>query len=260
MSLTSAGGPLGREPAATNYTIDGPPHRIVFQPFGRRIRLEIAGVTVVDTDGAMLLHETGIRPRLYVPLAGVTADAELIATETTSFCPFKGDASYRTVRAGGDVSVDALWTYEAPVESAPWLTGYAGVYEERFERILDEDEVIVGHLTDPFHRIDIRATSRRVTVMGTDGTLLADSTGALVVSETGFTNRYYLPMADVLVPLTASTTYAVCAYKGTASYWSAPGFEDVAWSYEGPLPEARRIAGLVSFWEESGAATVTAAA
>lgn len=258
MSLTIAGGPLGRDAAATNYTIDGPPHRIFFQPVGRRIRLELGGVTVLDTEGAMLLHETGIVPRLYVPLADATADAVLERTATTSFCPFKGDASYRTVRAGGAESVDALWVYDAPVDSAPWLAGYAGVYDERFDRILDEDEEVIGHVTDPFHRVDVRATSRRVTVTAADGTLLAESTQAVVLSETGFANRYYLPVEDVRVELTPTTTTSVCSYKGTASYWAAAGIDDIAWSYEAPLAEAHRIAGLVSFWEQHGATTTVA--
>ncbi|WP_354697682.1 hypothetical protein DSM112329_03319 [Paraconexibacter sp. AEG42_29] len=260
MSLTTAGGPLSRDAAATNYTIDGPAHRIAFMPFGRRLRLQLGDVTVLDTADAMLLHETGIRPRLYVPLADVTAAAELQATDTTSFCPFKGDASYRTVRAGGRESADALWTYEAPVESAPWLAGYAGVYEERFDQILDEDEEVLGHLTDPYHRIDIRTISRAVTVTAADGTILARSTRAVLLAETAFPNRYYLPRADVRCDLEPSTTYSVCGYKGTASYWSANGVQDVAWSYEEPLSEALRIAGLVSFWEDSGATTTVAPA
>jgi uncharacterized protein (DUF427 family) len=257
MSLTYAHGPLAAEPPDANFTIDGPKHRIVFQPVGRRIRLLLGDATVVDTTGAMLLHETGIRPRLYVPLADATGGM-LTATDTTTFCPFKGDASYRTVTAGGREAVDALWTYEEPIDTAPWLKGYAGVYEERFDRILDEDEPVLGHLTDPFHRVDVRSTGVRVTVRTEDGTVLADSTRAVLVAETGLANRYYLPREDVQVELTPSATSSVCPYKGTASYWSIPGHEDVAWSYETPLAESARIAGLVSFWERSGAMTSAA--
>lgn len=248
MSLTAAAGPLASQPAATNYTIDGPAHKIFFQPVGRRIRLELAGEVVLDTQAAMLLHETAIRPRLYVPLADA-AEGVLSPTETTSFCPFKGDASYLTVTAAdGPASVDALWTYETPVDSAPWLAGYAGVYEERFDRILDEDEVVLGHLTDPFHRVDIRPTSRHITVTAPDGTVLADTTAALLVAETGLPPRFYLPREDVLVPLTQTETSTVCAYKGAATYWSGAGVEDVAWSYETPLDGAQRLAGHLSFW------------
>jgi uncharacterized protein (DUF427 family) len=249
MSLTSVPGPLSARSAATNYTIDGPAHKILFQPVGRRIRLELDGHTVLDTQDAMLLHETAIRPRLYVPLADAL-EGVLSPTETQSFCPFKGDATYLTVTApgpGGKVSVDALWQYETPVDSAPWLKGYAGVYEERFDRILDEDEEVKG-VNDPFHRVDSRATSRHITVTAPDGTLVADTTRAVLVAETGLAARFYIPRADVLVPLTPSATTSVCAYKGEASYWSGAGVEDIAWSYETPLDGAQRLAGLVSFW------------
>jgi len=103
MSLTFGAGPLSREPASTNYEIDGPAHRIYFHPFGRRVRLELAGEVVLDTLDAHLLHETGILPRLYVPVADIRTGV-LEPSETTSHCPFKGDATYRTVRGGDAVA------------------------------------------------------------------------------------------------------------------------------------------------------------
>ena len=245
MSLTIAHGPLSRDPAAGNYTIDGPAHRIFFQPVGRRIRAELGGQVVIDTLGAALLHETNIIPRLYVPLADVSADLE--RTDTTSHCPFKGDASYRSVRVGDTVATDALWVYDEPLPAAPWLAGFAGVYEERFDRWFDEDDEVPGHIRDPYHRVDVRGTSRHVRVTGPDGTVLAESRRPLLVAETGLPNRFYLPKDDVEVALSASDTPSSCPYKGTASYWSAPGLDDVAWSYEEPLDGVTRLAGHVSF-------------
>jgi uncharacterized protein (DUF427 family) len=245
MSLTIAHGPLSRDPAPGNYTIDGPAHRIFFEPVGRRIRAELGGQVVLDTLGAALLHETNIIPRLYVPLADVSADLE--RTDTTSHCPFKGDASYRSVRVGDTVATDALWAYDEPLPAAPWLGGFAGVYEERFDRWFDEDDEVPGHIRDPYHRVDVRGTSRHVRVTGPDGTVLAESTGPLLVAETGLANRFYLPREDVAVALEPSDTPSACPYKGVASYWSAPGLTDVAWSYEEPLDGATRLAGHVSF-------------
>jgi uncharacterized protein (DUF427 family) len=116
-------------------------HDVTHAPLGRRVRLELGGETVVDTRDAILLHETGIRPRLYVPLADTRAEL-LRPSERRTHCPFKGDATYRTVEAGGTSSHDALWVYEDPLPSARWLLGYAGVYEDRFDRLLDEDEPV----------------------------------------------------------------------------------------------------------------------
>ena len=198
MSLTYGAGPLSRTPASTNYEIDGPAHRIYFHPFGRRVRLELAGEVVVDTLDAQLLHETNILPRLYVPLADVRSDL-LEPSDTTSHCPFKGDATYRTWcgPAAGAWPRTRFWLYEQPLEAAPWLAGYAGVYEERFDRLLDEDdEVVGGHLRDPFHRVDVRRTSRHLRVTGPDGSVLAESSRPLLVAETGIANRFYLPRED----------------------------------------------------------------
>jgi uncharacterized protein (DUF427 family) len=118
-----------------------PGHDVTHTPLGRRVRLELGGETVVDTLDAILLHETGIRPRLYVPLADARAEL-LRPSDRRTHCPFKGDATYRTVEAGGARSEDALWVYEDPIPSAHWLRGFAGVYEDRFDRLLDEGEPV----------------------------------------------------------------------------------------------------------------------
>jgi uncharacterized protein (DUF427 family) len=246
MSLATADGPLSAHPAESNYEIEGPAHKIFWHPHSRRLRVELGGQTVIDTRAARLLYETGIRARLYVPLADVRQDL-IEPSELTSYCPFKGTASYRTVRVGDRVAKDALWVYDAPNRETHWLDGYAGVYEERFDRSLDEDDEVLGHLPDPFHRVDIRRSSRRFRVTGPDSALLAESSSPLIVSETGLADRVYLPRADVRVPLERSEKVTVCPYKGTSTYWSTSGADDVAWSYERPLPESVRLAGYVSF-------------
>jgi uncharacterized protein (DUF427 family) len=246
MSLATSHGPLSAQPADSNYEIEGPAHKIFWHPHTRRLRAELAGVTVIDTRAARLLYETGIRPRLYVPLADVRQDL-IEPSETTSYCPFKGTASYRSVRVGDRVATDALWVYDEPNRETHWLDGYAGVYEERFDRSLDEDDEVLGHLPDPFHRVDIRRSSRTFRVLGPDSTVLAESSSPLIVSETGISDRIYLPRADVRVPLERSEKVTVCPYKGTSTYWSVPGTPDAAWSYETPLPESVRLAGYVSF-------------
>ncbi len=246
MSLATADGPLSAHPADSNYAIEGPAHKIFWHPHTRRLRAEIAGKTVIDTRDARLLYETGIRARLYVPLADVRQDL-IEPSELTSYCPFKGTASYRNVRVGDRLVRHALWVYDEPNRETHWLEGYAGVYEERFDRSLDEDDEVLGHLPDPFHRVDIRHSSRTFRVTGSDGTVLAESSAPLIVAETGISDRIYLPRADVRVPLERSDKVTLCPYKGTSTYWSAPGSADVAWSYERPLPESARLAGFVSF-------------
>lgn len=250
MALTRPPGPLAGTEQLTNYRIEGPAHRLLLHPFPRRIRAEFAGETVLDTRAGMLLHETGLLPQLYVPESDLRTEL-LKPTEHHTHCPFKGDASYWSLQVGDRVAENAVWSYPRPLASAPWLAGYAAVYWDRVDRWLDEDEPVEGHLTDPFHRVDVRATSRRVRVLA-GSSVVAESTGALLLSETGLPNRYYLPAEDIRGELVGPTdTRTVCPYKGWASYWTlrVDGRElaDAAWGYLEPKAEATRIAGYRSF-------------
>jgi uncharacterized protein (DUF427 family) len=250
MTLTRLPGPLANTgDQLTNYRIDSPAHRLLMHPFPRRVRAEFAGETVLDTRAGMLLHESNLIPQLYVPETDLRLDL-LKATDHTTHCPFKGDASYRSIHVGDRVAENAVWHYPEPVETAPWLVGYAALYWDRVDRWLDEDDEALGHLPDPFHRIDVRATDLRVRVLAGEA-VLAESGRALVLSETGLPNRYYLPAEDVTAPLTATERHTVCPYKGQADYWTVEldgrALTDAVWSYPAPLPEAARIAGYRSF-------------
>jgi uncharacterized protein (DUF427 family) len=175
-------------------------------------------------------------------------------TDHTTHCPFKGDASYRSIRVGDRVAKNALWVYDEPLAPATWLRGLAGVYMARLDRWLDEDEEVLA-FTDPYHRVDVRRTSRHVQVRA-KGELIADTTEALLLSETGLFNRFYLPRAAVSAPLhgpTEKTTY--CPYKGTASYLSVDlsggdRLKDAVWFYPAPIGDSVAIADHVSFWGE----------
>ena len=124
-----------------------------------------------------------------------------------------------------------------------------------FDTWLEEDEVIRGHPRDPYHRVDVRRSSRHVRIE-LDGRVLADTTRPTLVFETGLPTRYYLPREDVQVELKPSETTTICAYKGGASYWSVPGGDDLVWGYEQPLPDAAGLAGLVAFYDEKVQVTV----
>ncbi len=221
MSLTISSGPLaGRPPETINYRIDGPAHKLLMQEFPRRVRASFGGETVVDTVRAMLLHETGLLPQVYVPQDDIRADL-LRPTDHHTYCPFKGTASYWSVAtAGGQVAENAIWTYPDPNEESRWLRGYAGFYWDAMDEWYDEDERVEGHIRDPYHRVDVRRSSRPVRVMLGD-TVLAQTRRPLLLSETGLPNRFYIPSADVRQDLLEeSDTHTVCAYKGTASYWT----------------------------------------
>jgi uncharacterized protein (DUF427 family) len=253
MSLTLGPGPLGTQPGGeANYAIEGPKHRIWFQEHPRRIRAEVGGHVVLDTVRGHLLHESNIPPRLYVPLDDFDREV-LEPTDHTSHCPFKGDASYYTVRVGDVVRENAVWAYPRPKPEAAWLAPYASLYWDLADAWFEEDEALPG-LRDPYHRVDVRRTSRPVHVVADGGTDVARSERARLVFETGAPPRFYLPREDVTAELAPSAKRSRCPYKGEATYHSVRLgdrlIEDAAWSYEEPLEGALGIRGLVSFLHE----------
>jgi uncharacterized protein (DUF427 family) len=243
MSLTKGNAPLSRHPAGVfNSRIEGPKHVLYFEPFPRRIRGVIGGETVIDTVDGMLLYESTLPPVLYVPEDDVRADL-IQATDHTTHCPYKGDASYWTA-AGVE---NALWGYPEPIESASFLRGYVAPYWHLFDAWFEEDEQLHTSLRDPYHRIDVRETSARVTVRA-GGKVVAESGRSRLLFETGLPPQAYLPLEDVRQDLLErSDKTSVSPYKGRASYWSVLGLADAARSYRDPIPEARDIEGLVTF-------------
>lgn len=248
MSLTMPPGPLSTSPPKeVNYSIDGPRHRLLSTPFPRRVRALFGGATVFDTTEGSLLHESNMLPVLYVPEADID-DSLLERTDHTTHCPFKGDASYWSVVAGGRTAENAVWAYEEPFDEVSWLRGRYACYWDRLDQWFDEDEEVFVHLRDPYHRVDVRSSRRTVRVLIGD-TEIARSCDAKVLSETALPNRWYLPLEDVRIELLErSGTTSRCPYKGDSSYWSViDGPADTAWSYDDPLNDARRVAGHLSF-------------
>lgn len=262
MSLTMGGGPLvAKDPPDSNYEIEGPTHRILWGGFPRRVRAELGGTTVLDTTRGRLLHESQMPPVLYVPAEDVATDL-LEPTETKTTCPFKGEASYWSVRVGDRLAEDATWAYPEPLEGVPWLAGHHAFYWDRLDAWFDEDEQVYGHLRDPFHRVDVRPTSRRVIVRAGEE-VIAESGRALILSETGLPNRVYLPLDDVADgALEPTDTHTHCPYKGDASYWSlnAGGktLDDAAFGYPEPFDDAGRVAGHVCFLHDDVETTLGA--
>src|SRR5438105_2635971 len=118
MGLTSGTGPFGKQPAgAFNFERPRTEGVIYFEPSPRRMRGLLGGETVVDSRHAMLLHEHGKLPVYYYPEDEVRMDL-LEPTDHTSHCPWKGDASYWTVRVGDRVAENAAWGYPDPLPDA----------------------------------------------------------------------------------------------------------------------------------------------
>ena len=135
----------------------------------------------------------------------------------------------------------------------PALAGYIVLDFRAFDGWYEEDEPNVAHPRDPFHRIDVLASSRHVR-LELDGQVLAESSRPMLLFETMLPVRYYLPREDIHAELSPSSTQTYCAYKGQASYWSATvgdrAVPDIAWTYQEPLHDATQVRGLTAFFDE----------
>jgi uncharacterized protein (DUF427 family) len=252
MTLTLGHGPFGSDPAGRfNFSRNGPAHVLFWDPSPKRARAFFAGEAVVDSRRGALLHETGLLPVWYFPPDDVRSDL-LVPTDRRTTCPFKGEASYWSITVGDRTAENAVWGYPQPLESAPPpLAGHLAFYADALDAWFEEDEQVIGHPRDPYHRIDVRQGSQHVRVRVGDE-VVAESTRPRLLFETGLPARYYLPEEDLRTEvLAASATTTVCPYKGIASYRSfkgpGPRQDDVAWAYPEPLPEAVPVAGHWSF-------------
>jgi uncharacterized protein (DUF427 family) len=230
-------------------------HPIWIEPYLRRVRAFLDGVAVADSTRAraLLLLEAGHLPVYYFPPEDVRTDL-LAPTDTTTHCPYKGQASYWSITVGERVVRDAVWSYQDPLPGRKDIKGYLAFYWNRVDAWFEEDDEVFIHPRDPYHRVDVLSSSRHVRV-AVAGQTLAESRRPWLLFETGLPTRYYLPKADVRMDLLTPTgSETQCPYKGKARYWSARVGdvveEDIAWSYPFPIPECPKIANLVAFYNE----------
>jgi uncharacterized protein (DUF427 family) len=235
-------------------------HRIHIERSPKRVRCEFAGVVVADSLMPLLVLESTYLPVYYFPFTDIRTDCLVESTHRT-VCPHKGEARYWHLQVGDRRVENALWAYLNPVDGARELAGHAAFYWDKIDRWLEEDEEVIRHPRDPYHRVDVVRSARLVEAV-LEGIVLARSSSALFLFETGMPTRYYIPKSDIRMDLLQeSSTRTQCPYKGTASYWTASfagkSWPDLAWSYENPLPECPRIEGLLAFYAEKlGALTV----
>ncbi len=252
MSLMTSTGPFGHAPAGV-FNAEVPREGLLyFESSPRRMRGLFAGETVVDSRSMKLLYERGHPPRCYFPRADVRMDL-LERSGHTTRSRQKGDAVYWNLRAGGRTVENAAWSYPDPPPGAPPLQDYVAFYWQSMDGWLEEDEPVIGHVRDPYHRVDVLSTSRHVRV-SIAGTLLAESRRTRVLFETGLPPRWYFPLEDVHAELIPTDLWTMCPYKGYADYFSVRAggelHENVAWTYREPLHDAAAVAGYVAFFNE----------
>lgn len=230
-----------------------PEYQVHFEPTEKRVRAIFNGEAVADSCAVQLLRETGHIPVYYFPRDDVRLDL-LQRTDHASFCPFKGDAAYWTVRVGARSAENAVWSYEEPFAEVAEIKDYLAFYWNRMDRWLEEDEEVFVHARDPKVRIDILESARPLKVV-VGGETVAETTRGRFLFETGLPRRFYIPREDLRGELLEpSPRRSACPYKGTAEYFSVRAggtlHEDIVWSYPKPIQECARIAGYLCFFNE----------
>ena len=220
------------------------------EPSRKRVRAYLDGELVADTARPFLVWEIPYYPVYYVPAEDVRA--ELIPAGVTEHSPGRGDGEVLDVKVGGATAPGAA--RRSPASPLEQLRGLVRLDWNAMSEWMEEDEPIYRHARDPYHRVDILASSRHVRVE-VDGVTVADSRQPRILFETGLPPRYYLPLTDVRMDLLRdSATQTQCPYKGTASYRSVDAGqglrEDLVWIYRSPLPESQKVAGLACFYDE----------
>ncbi|WP_245787058.1 DUF427 domain-containing protein [Amycolatopsis saalfeldensis] len=223
------------------------PERLLFaEPLRRRMRVRFGGEWIADSEDVVLLHEPGRYPVAFFRREDVR-DGVLEATGRVTAHRELGETTWFAVAGGGKRAERAAWQYTGLPDYAAELRGRVAFAWRAMDAFFEEDEWIVGHAADPYHRNDIRGTSRHLVVRDGDR-VVADTKRPVVLYESGFAPRWYVPREDVdetaLAPVDGQT---FCPYKGLASYYDIGSRARAAWSYLEAWAEVARVSGLVSF-------------
>jgi uncharacterized protein (DUF427 family) len=112
--------------------VPGPDHPITIEPSSEHIVVKAGDTVIADTSSALMLHEANYPPIAYLPLSDI--DPELLqSSDTHTYCPYKGEASYYSLRTGDGVIEDALWFYDEPYDAVSEIAGHAAFYADKVQ-------------------------------------------------------------------------------------------------------------------------------
>jgi uncharacterized protein (DUF427 family) len=247
MGLAWQQGPLATGSIGHFLTAEPLPQRLLYaEPLRRRMRVRFADQWIAQSDDVVLLHEPGRYPVAYFPEADIQSHI-LSTEERTTQHQELGEVAWFTVTVADREANHAAWQYTALPAHAAVLEGRVAFAWRGVDAIYEEDERIVGHAADAYHRIDIRSTSRHLVVRDGDR-VVADTRRPLALYESGFAPRWYVRREDIdesALESVAGQTF--CPYKGLASYYDIGNHSRAAWCYTNAWPEVGRVSNLVSF-------------
>ncbi|MFB9903200.1 DUF427 domain-containing protein [Allokutzneria oryzae] len=123
---------------AREAKVPGPDHPITVTPSSDHVVVRVGDRVVADTTRALVLQESTYPAVRYIPIDDVD-QSQLTRTDTTTYCPFKGDASYYTI-TGGEGLIDSVWSYEQPYAAVEEIAGHVAFYPNKVETTITRDE------------------------------------------------------------------------------------------------------------------------
>jgi uncharacterized protein (DUF427 family) len=114
--------------------IPGPDHPITITPAGKRVEVKLGDTVIASSTDALVLKEAIYPAVYYIPRKDV-AMALLQRTGHATYCPYKGDCAYYSIPLGGERSINAVWTYEAPYSAVGAIKDYLAFYPDRVDSI-----------------------------------------------------------------------------------------------------------------------------
>jgi len=247
MGLSWQQGPLSQGAIGRFLVREPLPKRLLYaEPLRRRMRVLFSGKWIADSEHVLILFEPGRYPIAYFPETDISPNT-LKRTELITEHPDLGSTCWYAVQAGDKNAPRGAWQHISLPTYASELQGRVAFAWPAMDAFYEEDERIMGHAADCYHRIDIRRTSRHL-VVHHDDRVIADTKRPVVLYESGFAPRWYVTRSDIeeskLTPVDHQT---FCPYKGLCSYYDIGDARQAAWSYRDAYPEVGRISGFVSF-------------
>lgn len=246
MSLAHRRGPLGERPFGEFLTTAQ--GWLYVEVSSKRVRVVVAGVTVVDSTQARLLHQPGVPATWWFPATDARED--LLTDAGRGDDPVLGQTRWFDLRIDGRVHHRFAHTH--PGVDA--LDGLLALDTFQTDGIYEEDELVAAEPIDPFHRVDVRDATRHVRI-SLDELVIAESHAPRMVFETTARPRFYLTADEVRTDLlTPSGNPAVCQYKGDGEYFHLQVGEqlvtDLVWRYTQPRDDGRRLTGRYAVHHE----------
>ena len=118
--------------------IPGADHPITTEPNPAKVIVRVAGRTIAETNASLTMRESGYPPVTYIPRSDVDMSL-LTPSDTQTYCPYRGEASYYSIPIGGKASTDAVWSYENPHAAMEKIKGFMAFYPERVDTIESRD-------------------------------------------------------------------------------------------------------------------------